>query len=363
MPVARKARKEQTSRVNRECKIQAPLGLRKRMTSTRRLLILSLLAPTLISVASASKKDDEAAALLRQTSNLSNIRREGSPSFRLKANITVINDDGSTVEGTYTEFWVTNAQWRKEVVLGDFHRTQVALGRKSWTLDSSTVVPDRIAGLTGFFGWASLQQNLWKIDKFEDQKIDGIDARCFRTKPEIWGSSELCFDKTSGALLAKIDPVRVKDKTVDGTFLYRGYKTFGDRLVATLYQSFENEDLRLQAKLVELALRPELSENLFDPVPGGKESDHCSVQLQPPALIHSQEPGLPKGQDGVVALSLRVGTDGKPRDLRVAGSLDKVHDEAALEAVRLWRFRPASCEGQPFEVEIAVLVDFHAQAR
>ena len=59
---ARKARKEQTSRVNRESKIHAPLGLRKRMTSTRRLLILSLLAPTLISVASASKKDDEAAA-------------------------------------------------------------------------------------------------------------------------------------------------------------------------------------------------------------------------------------------------------------------------------------------------------------
>jgi TonB family protein len=329
------------------------------MTYTRCTVILALSIAALLSAASANEKDNEAKTLAQKASDLSDIRKEGAPPFRLKANLRITNDDGSVVEGVYTEFWISNAQWRKEMVLGDFRRTQVAMGRKSWTLDSSSIVPNRIADLETPFDLWTLRLNPWKTDKFEDQQVDGIAARCFRTKREMWGVSELCFDKTSGSLLAKMDPVRVKNKTVDGTCIYRDYQRFGDRLVATSYQCFEDKKVRLQAKVGELTMRPDLDQTLFAPLSGGKESAHCLSHPQPPTVIQPAPAVAPRKGDAMVTLSLLVGTDGKPREVQVVGSVDNDYDEAALEAVRQWRFKPASCEGQPIEVKIAVEIDFH----
>lgn len=331
------------------------------MTYARCTLILVLNLASLLSAASANEKDkdNEAKALVQKASDLSDIRKEGAPPFRLKANLIFTNDDGSVVQGAYTQLWVSNAQWRKEMVLGDFRRTQVAMGRKLWTLDSSSTVPNRIADLETSFELWTLHLNPWKIDKFEDQQVDGIAARCFRTKSEMWGVSEICFDKTSGALLAKIDPVRVKNKTVHGTCIYRDYQRFGDRLVATSYQRFEDKKVRVEAKLTELSMRPELDQTLFAPLSGGTESAHCLSNRQPPTVIQSPSALPPRKGDEMVTLSLLVGADGSPREVQVIGSVDNDYDGAALEAVRRWRFKPASCEGQPIETKIEVEVDFH----
>jgi outer membrane biosynthesis protein TonB len=34
-------------------------------------------------------------------------------------------------------------------------------------------------------------------------------------------------------------------------------------------------------------------------------------------------------------------------------------EKAALEAVRQWRFKPATCDGEPVEVKVAVEIDSH----
>ena len=57
-------------------------------------------------------------------------------------------------------------------------------------------------------------------------------------------------------------------------------------------------------------------------------------------------------------LWLVVGADGLPHHLRVARSLGMGLDEKALDAVRLWRFQPATLNGQPVAVEINVEVSF-----
>jgi len=53
-----------------------------------------------------------------------------------------------------------------------------------------------------------------------------------------------------------------------------------------------------------------------------------------------------------------VAADGRPRNLRVTSAPNRDFDEAALEAVRQWRFKPATCDGEPIEVEIAVQIAF-----
>jgi TonB family protein len=53
-----------------------------------------------------------------------------------------------------------------------------------------------------------------------------------------------------------------------------------------------------------------------------------------------------------------VGTDGVPHDLKIVRKLDDALDERALETVRAWRFKPATKNAQPVEVEIVAKIVF-----
>jgi len=328
------------------------------MTTSRCVFILAFAVVGLFSRSFADQKNDEAKALVQRAMSISAIREEGSPPFRIEAKVKITQEDGSVAEGTYTEIWVSNSQWRRETILGEFRRTQVVAGRKIWTSDSSSTVPESLASVLAMFDPWLWFANPWKADKFEDQQVDGKTARCFRTKREPWGAAELCFEGGTGALAARIVPVHSKTGNVDGLCVYRSYQPLGDRLVPTSYSCFEDKKLRQQAEVVELTLHPPVDDSLFAALPDGKESVHCPTRVQPPTMIHSVEPPV-AGKNGIVTLALVVGVDGRPHDLKVANSLDSASDDAALEAVREWRFKPATCEGQPMEAKIAVEIDIH----
>jgi len=72
---------------------------------------------------------------------------------------------------------------------------------------------------------------------------------------------------------------------------------------------------------------------------------------------YSEEARKAKYQ-GTCVLSLIVGPDGKPRDIRVARSLGLGLDQKAIEAVNQWKFEPAQKDGRPVAVAINVEVQF-----
>jgi TonB family protein len=53
-----------------------------------------------------------------------------------------------------------------------------------------------------------------------------------------------------------------------------------------------------------------------------------------------------------------VGTDGNPRDIKVVKSLGNALDEKAMNAVKTWKFEPATKDGVPVAVQIRIEVDF-----
>ncbi len=92
--------------------------------------------------------------------------------------------------------------------------------------------------------------------------------------------------------------------------------------------------------------------------PAGKMGVTVPEAIFSPEPSFSDEARKVKGQ-GIVLLMIVVGKDGQPYDLRIAQSLGMGLDEKAIEAVRRWRFRPATLNGQPVASRIAVQVDFH----
>lgn len=79
--------------------------------------------------------------------------------------------------------------------------------------------------------------------------------------------------------------------------------------------------------------------------------------LYQPDPEYSEEARKAKYQ-GVCVLSLVVGPDGKPRDVKVARSLGLGLDEKAIEAVNQWKFEPAEKDGKPVAALISVEVTF-----
>jgi len=85
--------------------------------------------------------------------------------------------------------------------------------------------------------------------------------------------------------------------------------------------------------------------------------------VSPPKAIDTPDPDYSEEArkaryQGVCVLWLIVGPDGKPRDLKVARALGMGLDEKAIEAVRNWRFEPATKDGKPVAVQINVEVSF-----
>lgn len=79
--------------------------------------------------------------------------------------------------------------------------------------------------------------------------------------------------------------------------------------------------------------------------------------------LHTVKPAYPveakaRGIEGVVKLSILVGTDGAVKDLKVISG-DPLLAQAAADAVRRWTFQPVTIVGRPIQVVTEVDVNFH----
>jgi len=62
--------------------------------------------------------------------------------------------------------------------------------------------------------------------------------------------------------------------------------------------------------------------------------------------------------NGTVSITLTVGEDGEPRNVRALTSPGLGLDQAAIAAVSQWRFKPGVKDGMPVPVSVNVEVDF-----
>jgi protein TonB len=101
---------------------------------------------------------------------------------------------------------------------------------------------------------------------------------------------------------------------------------------------------------------------------GLRQSDapDCSAhgpKTRPPRAIFTPDPeytekALKAHVWGTVTLSLAVGIDGKPREVRVEKKPGYGLDENSIEAARQWKFEPATSDGKPVESKIHVETTF-----
>jgi TonB family protein len=96
-----------------------------------------------------------------------------------------------------------------------------------------------------------------------------------------------------------------------------------------------------------------------------KAADHTLLPggISLPRVIYSPDPEYSKEAheaklQGTCVLSLIVGADGNTHDIKVVKSLGKGLDEKAIDAVKTWRFEPATKDGAPVATQIEIEVTF-----
>ena len=97
---------------------------------------------------------------------------------------------------------------------------------------------------------------------------------------------------------------------------------------------------------------------------GGQESAGATVRQAVPLPTDNRPPEYPalarkRGWEGRVLLAVDVSADGTVQAARLqTGSGHDLFDEAALGAVRKWRFQPGTRDGEPVAMQVLVPVHF-----
>jgi protein TonB len=79
-------------------------------------------------------------------------------------------------------------------------------------------------------------------------------------------------------------------------------------------------------------------------------------------LIHDVTPQYPPEAgrarlEGTVVLMAVIGSDGSVRDVRVESCLPMLA-QAAIDAVKQWRYKPYLVDGEPVEVDSRITINF-----
>jgi TonB family protein len=85
--------------------------------------------------------------------------------------------------------------------------------------------------------------------------------------------------------------------------------------------------------------------------------------VRPPRAIDQVDPAYSEEarrakRQGTVLLRLTVGTNGLPSDICIGRAAGSGLDEMAIEAVKSWKFEPATKDSQPVAVRIMVETNF-----
>jgi protein TonB len=97
---------------------------------------------------------------------------------------------------------------------------------------------------------------------------------------------------------------------------------------------------------------------------GSNEEPFCYLpsDVTPPELLKHPEPVytgfVPENYDPAVSLVVFVGTEGQPLSIIVGRVAGYGLDEAAIDEIKKWRWRPAMKYGEPVAVKISVQVKF-----
>jgi TonB family protein len=317
-------------------------------------LTLSCGFALVLSVAAEEARTQRAEELVTRAYQVHNLEAAAKAPYRVDYRFKFTGSSSGMVEGTYSWLWVSTERWRREISVQGFSELTVANGNKQWVSRSLSYVPEPIVELKTALEPTLKVEPEEKAVKIWEQKHDGVRLQCADFERKGAAPRTLCFDESSGALTKA---------TAQGTSSeYSDFEKSGPALVPRNIRVFNDNRLEVDAQFVALTVPATQEESEFAKPPGAEEWANCESPV-PEKAIKKQAPEYPgvsrmTGRQGTVRMYGVIETDGTVKNLTVTQSASKPLDDAAVEAVKNWRYQPSTCNGTPIRAETQISINF-----
>lgn len=315
----------------------------------------------------------EASAYMDQARQAMEQRTAGDPAFHVKATFTSKELDGkgkiAEQAGTYEETWMSPMQWRRDISLGAEHYASGRNEGKVWRTPQSpsfavTMMQDciepRIPPLPDLLQPQGLKPKPWQLDRVELNGImldrvgsaENLPKHGKRIAPDY----AYYFLPESHALLLK--------SMGEGGLQFSKSAKLGDKLFLMGGNWSFGPDLNGSFTVDALEANPKPDAN-FAGVPAGAIESPVSApgtSTKGARKIGGDDPRYPTVAksahvQGHVRIAAQVGEDGRIIGVRVVSGPPLLR-QAALDAVRTWRYDPVTIDGIPVSVVTEIDINF-----
>ncbi len=193
----------------------------------------------------------------------------------------------------------------------------------------------------------------YKLGKVKKTMIDSRPAWCFEKSREH-EHHLLCFDAATSVLISQSADLESHHEFLD-------YTSLGQQIFPRLVKISKQWTFPMEVRDISLS-RGSLDDKLFSIPPDTIEIGNCK-DMRPPQAVSAPEPKFPvsasrENKQALLLLSAIVNKEGRVEEIEVLNPGTDGFDETAKDAVRTWKFKPATCGGQPVNMEMSLEIDF-----
>jgi TonB family protein len=284
--------------------------------------------------------------------------------WHLKASYTVLDENGKTTDqGSYEEFYVSHTKYKRSFSGTDYKYSEYGTEKGVMFSGDQNKQFTRADELRREFldplpSPRSIEQNIYFIKQLE---AGGVKFACVSLKDANGNpyGPNWCFDADTPIL-------RVTTPYNGARGLHNGIIRFQDRSIAGDLKFVQQDKPALTAHLNSIEAITSVDGALFLPPPDATPLRIRRVSISPGIavgmLIKKVVPEYPllakdNGVTGTVVLQAIIGKNGRITNLHVVSGPPMLQ-QAALDAVKKWLYRPYLLNGEPVEVVTTINVIF-----
>ncbi|HEV2388613.1 MAG TPA: energy transducer TonB [Candidatus Acidoferrales bacterium] len=290
------------------------------------------------------QRGDPTALALFQKALAADIEEGDAPAFRMHGQLQVLDASGGREAGEVLRIWTPVGLRHEEIVLPDFQSVVVADGKNEWISSSADHTPFPIFQSQEVLTVAGQLRAGLQMAVEPPAPSAGGSEECVRAAASD-SLYEFCFEAVTGQL------TRVVSGLWNVTYEYSNYAAWGKKAYPRVLRVAKRDgETLVEIRIDRLAAesRPPLA--MFLPGKGAREgadpngcgkidAARAEKVVKPVYPSDAQRAGI----TGTVRLYADIGGDGVPRGLWPLNSPSPILADAAIQAVRQWRYRPMVC--------------------
>ena len=333
-------------------------------------VLVSLVIAALVSGVCRAGKENPVSpeSFIAQARKIQEIWTAGTPPLAMRTEIQISYGKDKVTPGQYVVTWLSSSRWREELEIQGYKRVRVHNAKGYWQQSSVTFQPELVFQLDPLLDIKTVLKVKAKeaLGKVKSRDKDGVREHCIEIKREAGTDRILCFDEVSGNLLSVEYPSSENhNPPAISRIEYSAFNTVGEKRIPFEVRAFRDRTVVATAKVLDVTPATEVDSALFVTPTNSEFWPQCD-DMRDPELVARIQPVYPptarsNGEYGRVVFYAVIESDGTLSHLTLIQQATPALESAVAQAIRRWRYKPASCDSTPIRIETSLAVDFWLQ--